>query len=78
MPRPSREVFEERVYAIYFISQVERTGLGGCMELGIKVDTMTKAELCARDPENPDDYEHPHISAMWWAWNEALKHMNSE
>jgi hypothetical protein len=72
--RSDRDVFEERVYAQYFISQIKRTGLGGCMELGVKPDTKTKAELCARgNPVDPDDYADPYVSAMWWGFKTALE-----
>lgn len=68
--RSDREVFEERVYNRYFVSQIQKTGRGGCLELGVGEDTKTMAEVCVRDG---DDYADPYVSAMWFGFKTALK-----
>lgn len=60
----TREVFEERMFSRYFISNI---GAG----LKLKEGVINKAEFCARDG---DDYVRPEISAMWFGWKEGLKY----
>ena len=67
-----RAHFEERVFNHYFVSQIGRTGLGGCLTFGVASDTLTLAELCERSPTDTSDYKDEHISAMWFGFKLAL------
>lgn len=65
----TRESFEDKVYADYFISQVSPKGKYGFLSL--KDGAKTKAELLARDSNG--HYTDNSISAMWYGWNLALE-----
>ena len=67
-----RERFEELVYAQYFVSQIEKTGLGMCLEFMPKKDTVTKSQFIVRKGE---DYENRDITAMWWGWKKAFEEL---
>ena len=56
-----RTQFEECVFFEYFTRKPE--------------DCPTKAVLLRRDQDLPDDYADTDVSAMWFGWNLALKHV---
>jgi hypothetical protein len=58
-----REHFENVVFFERFVRELD--------------DCPDKAKFLKRDPEDSKDYEDPHVSAMWFGWNLALKHVVS-
>lgn len=75
LPEIARKEFEEQIFGEYFVSQVQRTGLGGPLEFLPSKDIKTKAELLTRDPKDGEDYADEAISAMWFGWRLAAKHL---
>lgn len=67
----TRKQFEDMVFNRHFMSTIQHTGLGGCMELMPDPNhTLTQDELCERDG---DSYKRQDVSAMWFGWCQALE-----
>lgn len=65
-----RTKFEDKVFTRYYISTIQRTGLGGPCELQPK-GCKTKAEFLARADDG--SYLEPTLNAAWWAWQAATE-----
>lgn len=75
----SRERFEERVYADYFIRGIRRNPsppkpkISGCLDYVPAEDVQDKATFCERDGES---YKREDVAAMWHGWQLAAKPSN--
>lgn len=63
-----REAFEEAVFLQYFMSTIQRTGMGGPCEL-MPVGCKTKERFVARSETG--EYVELTLNAAWWAWQKA-------
>jgi hypothetical protein len=72
VPEQVRTRFEERVFNARFLGSIERTGMGGPLELQSR-GCPTMAELVARS-EDGSDYVDETVSAMWFGFKLALQH----
>jgi hypothetical protein len=64
-----RKLFEEVAFRQRFLSGIKKTGTG---QFPFSVSCPHMDEFIKRDEKG--DYVDPILSAMWWAWQEALKH----
>lgn len=66
----TREVFEDKVFQAYFLSQIKRGPSGF---LTVSSEVKDKATLLARAEDGTYTDEFSQISAMWFGWNLALE-----
>lgn len=74
-PTLNQDVFEERIFAQYFLSTIQRNpnpppGPCGALDF-VPVDCKTKYEFLRKNDDGT--YVTDTINAAWWGWQAAIK-----